>query len=267
MTHKQRTRLFIGAVSLMIACILAGPAAQPALAQDDQTPPAPDQPAPTAPAPAPAAPVAADIPGLLGCGASPYFALSGPVAFIGAPVAWWAAGLQQSSQAGLIVIDRQANLIMSRSFGTADRQCQSAGTITLPGAALYEIQITGTSATTGQTVVMSQWIRGVTPQPTPVAAPTPVTAPPAPANVRVTVLNPTTARVDWDAPVTNQANFLITSRAGQLSQPAQSRTVTVGGLVPGALYCFSVYGVSDSGTALGGIDCTIQPVGTPPSGF
>jgi hypothetical protein len=241
MQHVRQVATRLGTMGAIILLGLAVVLAAPAAGQEEEASPVA---------------TATEVPGLLGCNAPPAFTLSDQVPFTGAPVAWWAAGLQAGTQAAILVTDQQHPQSTFRAFATVDRQCQASGTIVLPLPTLYAVQLIGTSTTTGDAVTITAWLRAVT-APTPVPTPTLALPPAPPINVRATVISATTVRVDWDATGTTQTGFLITSRAGQLRQGPEVRTVTVGGLVPGAIACFAVYAVNDAGTTLGGVDCAI----------
>jgi hypothetical protein len=241
MKQANRFAACSGAVVGVLVVMLAGSMVEPAAGQTDEPHRA-----------------VTEVPGLLGCSSTPYFALSDQVPLTGGPLAWWAAGLQPSSQAAIAVTDIQNPQTTLRSFATVDGQCQASGFINLPFPRLYQVQITATAAT-GDTVNITAWARAVT-GPTPIPTPLLTVPPSGPTNVRATVMNATTVRIDWDATVANQTGFLITSRAGQLRQGPDARTATVGGLVPGAIYCFSVYAVNDAGATLGGVDCAFPPL-------
>lgn len=209
--------------------------------QEDSTPPA-------------TAPVAAEVPGLLGCGSSPYFALQQTMPYAGDQVPWRAAGLRVNSQISIVATDLLNPQNTFRTSATGNGWCQAMGMIVLPRPVQYQVTLIGVSALTGESVELTAWPFAMMPPPV-VAAPTPIPVPSAPSALRASQVNNNTVRLDWTDNSANASSLVVTSRSGEYPVQTGAATMNVGGLSPNQAYCFTIFAVNSSGKSAGGGDC------------
>jgi hypothetical protein len=263
---KPRTMLreplaFLGLAALVLILNLAAGGAAPATGQDvAESPPGPVAENPAAPA----VPTATLPPGFLPCGgAAAYFTLTNNNPHVGEQIGWWAAGFATNSMVIVTVRDMlnpNATDSIVKTTAMPNNWCQAMGTLSFPLPIQYEVKVEGVSSMTGQQVSLVSYpfaIPALLPTPTPV----PLLSPSPPANVRMTQVSRTSARVEWDDNSSNEAGFVVMTRVGEFRTAPNTTTMTIGNLETNQLHCFRVYAFNNAGRSIADVDCLhIRPL-------
>jgi hypothetical protein len=174
---------------------------------------------------------------------------------------WWARGFLTGTSVGTQLID-PAGRTTSMGSAPVDSLCEASGILPIGDrvTGVYTLIVSGTRPS-GESVDLTASfnIVSLVHAPTPTPAPQVPPVPRAPGGVRATAVDANTIRVVWTDNSDNETGFRLDGEAGQFRVGPNTTSFNAGGLLPGTIYCFSVYAFNASGESYGGTSCTVTP--------